>query len=157
MAVTVGEKAPGIELSASTGDVLSLERYRGEKPVVLLFFPLAFSPVCTNELIAMRDDYESFEEIGAEVIALSVDSHFTLKAWAEQLELQFPLLSDFNREAVSEFGTLYEDYYGMRGVSKRAAFVVDVDGTVRYSWVSEDSDQLPPFDEIKEALRKTTI
>lgn len=156
MAVTVGENAPDIALAASTEDLISLERYRGEKPVVLLFFPLAFSPVCTSELIAMRDDYESFEEIGAEVMAISVDSHFTLKAWAEQLELQFPLLSDFNKEASCEFGTLYEDYYGMKGVSKRAAFVIDVDGTVRYRWVSEDSGQLPPFDDIKEALKKAT-
>ena len=153
MAVTLGDEAPGITLSASTGDCVSLDRYHGERPVVLLFFPLAFSPVCTNELIAMRDDYESFEEIGAEVMAVSVDSHFTLRAWAEQLELQFPLLSDFNREASRAFGTLYEDYYGMKGVSKRAAFVLDVDGTVLYRWVSEDSDQLPPFEDIKEALR----
>ena len=90
MPVDIGHEAPDFTLSATTGDPISLERYRGEKPVVLLFFPLAFSPVCTNELTIMRDDYERYTAAGVEVLASSVDSPFTLQAWAERLELPFP-------------------------------------------------------------------
>ena len=153
MAVEVGQQAPGFELSATTGESVSLDEYRGEGPTVLLFFPLAFSPVCTNELTIMRDAHESYTAHGARVLAVSVDSPFTLKAWADQLELPFPLLSDFNKSVAQSYGALYEDLLGLQGVAKRAAFVIDKDGVVRYTWVSDDAGQLPNFEEVQAAVK----
>jgi len=154
MSVDIGQQAPGFELNASTGEVISLAAYRGEKSVVLLFVPLAFTPVCTNELSKMRDDYETYTKLGAEVLAASVDSQFTLRVWADQLKLPFPLLSDFNKETAAAYGAIYEDLMGLRGVAKRAVFVIDKGGIIRYRWVSEDADKLPAFEEIQAVLAK---
>jgi peroxiredoxin len=149
MSADIGQTAPAFELNASTGETISLEGYRGEKPVVLLFVPLAFTPVCTNELSRMRDDYETYTALGAEILAASVDSQFTLRVWADQLKLPFPLLSDFNKETATAYGAIYKDLMGLKGVAKRAAFVIDKAGIIRYRWVSEDADKLPAFDEIQ--------
>ncbi len=152
MPVDVGQPAPHFELNASTGDTVSLEEHFGKGPTLLLFVPLAFTPVCTNELRATRDDYEFYEERNARVLGASVDSQYTLKVWSDQLKLPFPLVSDFNKETASEYGVLYEELGGLRGVAKRAAFVIDKDGVIRYRWVSEDASKMPPFEEIKEAV-----
>ncbi len=154
MSAEVGHPAPDFELSATTGDSIALRDRRGQGPTVLLFVPLAFSPVCTNELTKIRDDYQDYTRLGAEVMAASVDSPFTLKVWAEQLKLPFPLLSDFNKEVARAYGALHEDMLGLKGVAKRAAFVMDGRGTVRYRWVSDDPGQLPDFDEIKAAVKE---
>ncbi len=154
MSIEIGQKVPALKLPSSTGDEVSLDQYVGEKPVVLLFFPLAFSPVCTNELKIMREEHDAYASKGAQVLAASVDSPFTLKAWADQLELPYPLLSDFNKEAARTFGVLHEDLMGLKGVAKRSVFVIDRDGTVQYRWVSDDPGNLPDFDEIKEAVAK---
>jgi peroxiredoxin len=156
MSVEIGQPAPPFELNASTGETVTLAEYTGKGPTVLLFVPLAFTPVCTNELRTMRDDYKSYQDFGARVLAASVDSQFTLKVWADQLKLPFPLLSDFNKEAARAYGALYEDLMGLKGVAKRAAFVIDKEGIVRYRWVTEDADVMPSFDEIKQALREVT-
>ncbi len=121
-----------------------------------MFFPLAFSPVCTNELTAVRDEYERYSSLGVEILAISVDNPFALQAWAEQLELPFPLLSDFNREVAGAYGALYQDYFGMEGVAKRSAFVIDRQGTLRYRWVSDDDSRMPPFDEVRTVLDEIT-
>lgn len=155
MSVEVGQPAPPFDLPASTGDRISLAEYTGQGPTVLLFVPLAFTPVCTNELRMVRDDYETYQNLNARVLAASVDSQFTLKVWADQLKLPFPLLSDFNKETARAYGALYEDLMGLKGIAKRAAFVIDKGGVVRYRWVSEDADALPNFDEIKDALEET--
>jgi peroxiredoxin len=154
MSVEVGQRAPGFELDASTGDKVSLDQLTKKGTTVLLFVPLAFTPVCTNELSVMRDSYDTYRKLGAGILAVSVDSQFTLKVWADQLKLPFPLLSDFNREAARAYGALYEDLMGMKGVAKRAVFVIDGDGTVRYRWVSEDAGKLPNFDEILAAVKE---
>jgi peroxiredoxin len=154
MSAEVGQPAPGFELSATTGDTVSLEARKGQGSTVLLFVPLAFTPVCSNELATMRDEYETYTELGAEVLGASVDSVHTLKVWAKQLDLPFPLLSDFNRDTARAYGALYEELGGLRGVAKRSAFVIDKDGIVRYRWVSEDAGVLPPFEAIKEAVEK---
>ena len=109
MSVQVGQQAPDLKLGATTGGEISLAQYEGDRTVVLLFFPLAFTSVCTNELSIMRDEYEAYTSKGAQVLAASVDSPFTLKEWADRLELPFPLLSDFNKEAARAFGALHED------------------------------------------------
>jgi peroxiredoxin len=152
MSVEVGQPAPGFELEATTGESISLEDRRSRGTTVLLFVPLAFTPVCTNELSIMRDEYETYTERGAEVLAVSVDSVHTLRVWGKQLDLPFPLLSDFNKETARSYGALYEELGGLRGVAKRSAFVIDREGVVRYRWVSEDAALLPPFDEIKAAV-----
>ncbi len=154
MSAEVGERAPGFSLVSAAEEEVTLEEYKGEGATVLLFVPLAFTPVCTNELRVVRDEYDFYKEHKARVLAASVDSPYTLKVWSDQLKLPFPLLSDFNKEAAAAYDALYDDLMGLRGVAKRAAFVIDEDGIVRYRWVSEDAGQLPEFEEIKEAVKK---
>jgi peroxiredoxin len=156
MSVDVGQKAPAFELPAHTGGLVSLDECRQKGTTVLLFVPLAFTPVCTNELSIMRDNYETYTGMGAEVLAASVDSPFTLEVWAKQLKLPFPLLSDFNKATAAAYGALYDDLGGLKGVAKRAAFVIDKDGVVQYRWVSEDASLLPDFDQIQEAVKKSS-
>jgi len=150
----VGQPAPHFELNTSSGDSVSLEEHFGKGPTVLLFVPLAFTPVCTNELRIVRDDFDFYSDSSARVLGASVDTQYTLRVWAEQLKLPFQLLSDFNKETAAAYGALYEELGGLRGVAKRAAFVIDKDGIVRFRWVSEDASVLPPFDEIKAAVEE---
>ncbi|BAS26590.1 peroxiredoxin [Limnochorda pilosa] len=149
--MNVGDRAPDFTLKATGPDQVSLSDYRG-KNVVLLFFPLAFSPVCTEELCGVRDGLSEFKGLKADVLAISVDSPYTLKAFAQAENLPFPLLSDFNKEVAPRYGAYYEDLAGLKGVAKRAAFVVDGDGIVRYRWVSDVATRLPDMGAIKSAL-----
>lgn len=149
----VGSPAPDFSLAPAPGpDRVTLSEHRGE-PVVLLFFPLAFSGVCTAELCHMADDWSRWEEVGVKVLGISIDSPFVNRKFAEETKVPFPLLSDFNKDASSAYGVLYPDYFGMRGVSKRSAFVVDREGTIRYAWVAEDSGLMPDFEEIFAAVK----
>jgi len=153
MTLQIGDIAPDFSLVPSPGaDPVSLSALRQEGPVVVLFFPLAFSGVCTDELCAMRDDWSGWSELGASVVGISIDSPFVTKRFAEELDVPFPLLSDFNKEAAEAYDVLYEEFFGMRGVAKRSAFVVGRDGAVRYAWVSEDAGVMPDFDAIRSAL-----
>ncbi len=152
MAIKVGEKAPDFKLYSSDKNEVSLHDYEG-KNVVLLFFPLAFTGVCTTELCNMRDDIASYNGLDAEILAVSVDSLFTLEKFKEEQKLNFPLLSDFNKTASTAYGALYEDFVlGMKGVSKRSAFVIDKEGVVRYAEVLENAGDLPNFEAVKETL-----
>jgi peroxiredoxin len=126
----------------------------GERPIVLLFFPLAFSSVCTEELCAVRDDWSAWTELDADVFGISVDSPFVTRRFREELGLPFPLLSDFNHEVGADYGVLYEDYFGLRGVARRAAFVIGTEGRIAYAWVSDRDDVLPDFDAIRRAVRE---
>ena len=151
--VSVGSAAPGFSLAPAPGpERVTLEEQRG-RPVVLLFFPLAFSDVCTEEMCHLAEDWSRWEELGATVLGISVDSPFVNRKFAEETGVPFPILSDFNREASEAYGVLYPEFFGMKGVSKRAAFVVDGEGVVRWAWVTEDAGVMPPFDEILEAVR----
>lgn len=150
MTVRTGELAPGFTLPDRPGHEVRFEP--GGRPAVLLFFPLAFSSVCTRELCAVRDDWNAWEELGADVYAISVDSPFVSAKFREEHRLPFPVLSDFNREVAGRFGILYEDFYGLRGVAKRAAFVVHPQGRVVYDWVSEDADVEPDYAAIRSAV-----
>lgn len=153
MALSVGDTAPDFALPLKLGEApLRLSDYRGEKPVVLLFFPLAFSPTCTDEFSAMAEDYRRWKELGAEIIGVSVDSPFVTQKFAADCGADFPIVSDFNRTATEAYEVLNEDFFGLRGVAHRSAFVLDRQGTVVYSWMSEDASKLPPFDEIRQAL-----
>ncbi len=153
MAIQTGTPAPDFSLAPAPGpDRVSLSDFRGEKPVVVLFFPLAFSGVCTAELCSMADDWSSWDELGAAIVGISIDSPFVNVKFKEETGVPFPLLSDFNKEASAAYDVLYEEFHGMRGVSKRSAFVIDREGIVRYSWVSEDAGVMPPLDEVKQAV-----
>ena len=152
MSVTVGDKAPNFTLRAFDKSEVSLEDYRG-KNVVLLFFPLAFTGVCTTELCTMRDDIASYNNTNAQVLAVSVDSLFTLEKFREDQKLNFPLLSDFIKNVAQAYGSLYEDFVlDMKGVAKRSAFVIDKEGIIRYAEVLESAGDLPNFDQVKATL-----
>ena len=152
MAVTVGEKAPNFKLFNSDKKEVSLKDYKG-KNVVVLFFPLAFTGVCTTELCNTRDDIANYEKLDTQVLAISVDSLFTLDKFKTEQGLNFPLLSDFNKKVSKKYDSLYKDFVlGMKGVSKRSAFVVDKKGIIRYAEVLESAGDLPNFAAIKETL-----
>lgn len=152
MSIKVGDKAPLFKLFASDKSEVSLEDYKGKK-VVLLFFPMAFSSICTAELCSMRDNIANYNDLNAQILAISVDSIGPLGRFKEEEKLNFPLLSDFNKEVSRSYGALYEEWIlGMKGVSKRSAFVIDEDGIVKYAEVLESAGDLPDFEAVKKAL-----
>ena len=152
MAVKVGDKAPTFKLFSTDKEEVSLEDLKGSN-VVLLFFPLAFTGVCTTELCTMRDDIATYSGLDAKILAVSVDSVPTLIKFKSDQNLNFPLLSDFNKEVARSYGALYEAFvFGMRGVAKRSAFVIDKEGIVQYAEVLESAGDLPNFDAVKETL-----
>lgn len=155
MSVTVGEKAPDFTLKTKTDKGLedvSLSSFQGKQNVVLLFFPLAYTSVCTQEMCAVRDGLKEYQNLNAQVLGISVDSPFSQEAWARAEGLNFPLLSDFNKEVCAAYGARYEDLLGFKGVAKRSAFVIDKQGIVRYASVSDDAKKLPDFNAIKACL-----
>jgi peroxiredoxin len=153
MPLTIGDTAPRFTLPAEPGEIVDVGARMGERPVVLLFFPLAFSSVCTEELCTVRDNWDEWESLEADVFGISVDSPFVTRRFREELGLPFPLLSDFNHDVGSAYGVLYEDYFGLRGVARRAAFVVGTDGRIAYAWVGERDDVLPDFPAVRQAVR----
>jgi peroxiredoxin len=152
MALQIGDAAPSFSLFSTDKEQVSLENYRG-KNVVLLFFPLAFTGVCTQELCSMRDSIADYEGLRAQILAVSVDSIFSLGRFKEEQRLNFPLLSDFNKEVSAAYDAVYEEFvFGMKGVSRRAAFVIDGNGIVQYAEVLESAGDLPNFEAVKAAL-----
>lgn len=152
MAIQIGDKAPQFTLVASDKSKVSLKDFKG-KPVVLLFFPMAYTGVCTKELCMTRDDIARYQKVGAQVLAISVDSPFTLAKFKEDNALNFPLLSDFNKTVSKKYDTLYKEFVlGLKGVSKRSAFVIDGKGEIRYAEVLENAGDIPNFDAVKAAL-----
>jgi peroxiredoxin len=155
MALTIGSKAPDFTLNTKTADGLkevTLSDNFGKKKTVLLFFPFAFTSVCQNEMCSISAGMDEYEKLDAAVYGVSVDSPFAQEGWAKANKISVTLLSDFNKEVATAYDVLYADLLGLKGVAKRSAFVVDKDGTVAYSWSSEDPHDLPPFDEVKAAL-----
>jgi Peroxiredoxin len=151
MSIKSGDKAPEFTLKSKnvTGEVkdYSLSDFKG-KNVVLLFFPQAFTGVCTDEMCSVSNGLSSYSDLNAEVLGISVDSVFTQEAWAKANNITIPLLSDFNKKVINLYDTSYPDggfVFDMNGVSKRAAFVIDKDGIVRYSEVLENAGDLPDF------------
>ena len=152
MIINKGDKAPNFTLRDTQKQEVSLSDYEGKK-LVILFFPLAFTGVCTEELCGVRDYSEEYNNLDAEIVGISVDSLFVLERFKAENNYNFTLLSDFNKEASRAYGTLYENFVlDMKGVSKRAAFVVDQKGTIRYAEVLENAGELPNFKAIKEVL-----
>jgi glutaredoxin-dependent peroxiredoxin len=152
MSLQIGEKAPDFKLFSSDKKEIALSDFAG-KNVVVLFFPLAFTGVCTAELCSMRDDIATYQSLDAQIIAISVDSLFTLEKFKAEQNLNFPLLSDFNRTTAKAYGTSYDTFvFGMEGVAKRSAFVIDQEGVLRYAEVLESAGDLPNFAAVKETL-----
>lgn len=149
---TIGANAPDFTLKDTEGGDVRLSSYKGEKNVLLLFFPLAFTGVCTQEMCSTRDNMKLYEELDAQVLGVSVDSFFTLKEFKKAQNLNFPLLSDFNKDTAANYGALYGEFFGMKGVAKRSAFVIDKQGVIRYTEVLEDAGKLPDFQAIQKTL-----
>jgi peroxiredoxin len=153
--IIVGQKAPDFTLKDSEGKERSLSGLLEEEGVVvLLFFPLAFSGVCTKQMCTVRDNMKMYNSLGATPVGISVDSFFTLKAFKKAQNLNFLLLSDFNKETSAGYGVLNDDFYGMQGVAQRAVFVIGKDGMVKHREVMDDADNLPDFKVIVQALKK---
>ncbi len=153
MSIQIGQQAPDFALFNTAKQKVTLSEQQG-KPVVLLFFPLAFTGVCTAELCSIRDNIALYNNTNAQVFGISVDSLFTLEKFSSEQNLNFPLLSDFNKDAAKAFDVLYEVFpaFEMMGVSKRAAFVVDKNGIIQYAEVCATPGDLPNFSAIQETL-----
>ena len=152
MALQVGDKAPDFKLFSSELKEVSLSDYKGKK-LVLHFFPMAFTGVCTAQLCTMRDSFGYYQGMNADVVGISVDSPFTLAKFKEDQAYQFPLLSDFNKEVSQAYGSFYEDFvFNLKGVAKRSAFVIDEDGIIIHAEVLEDAGNMPDFDAIKQSI-----
>ena len=152
MSYQIGDSIPSITLQDTEGTQITIE-VGTNNHTVLLFFPLAFSSVCTDELCSVRDNMKLYESLNAKVYGISIDSFFSLKAFKQSQNLNFTLLSDFNKVQSTNFGVLNNDHFGMIGVAKRSAFVLDGDLRLVYSEILQDAGNLPNFDKMKEALK----
>ncbi len=155
MAVDVGSKAPDFTLTNQDRQPVTLSGLQG-KPVVLAFFPAAFSSVCQKELCTFRDSMARLGEAKAQVFGISVDTFFTLEAFHDQQKFTFPLLSDFNKQAIRDYGVFNEDMIGLKGIAKRAVFVLDKDGVVRHREVLDDARNEPDYEKVYGALAGLT-
>jgi peroxiredoxin len=150
--LSIGDKAPDFSLFNTEKQAVTLSELKGQN-VVLLFFPLAFTSTCTAELCGVRDDIANYSKLDAKVFGISVDSLFSLGKFKEEQGLNFDLLSDFNKTASTDYGSLYDSFVlGMNGVSKRSAFVVDKEGIIRYVEVLESAGDIPNLDAVKQVL-----
>ncbi|MDB5202564.1 MAG: peroxiredoxin [Ferruginibacter sp.] len=156
MTIKQGDKAPDFTLYNSDKQQQSLSDFAGKKNVLLLFFPQAFTGVCTKELCAVRDDIGKYDNAKTQVFGISVDSVFTLAKFKEEQQYNYPLLSDFNKEVSELYGSLYESFspMDMKGVSKRSAFIIDKQGIVQYAEVLESAGDVPDFAAIDQKLEE---
>ena len=153
MKIEMGQQAPDFSLYNSDKNKVTLSELRGQN-VLLLFFPAAFSGTCTKELCSVRDNISMYNNADAKVFGVSVDTVYSLAKYKEEQNLNFSLLSDFNKEVSVAYGCLYETFsYEMKGVSKRAAFIIDKKGLVRYAEVLEKAADLPNFEAIQKTLQ----
>jgi len=151
MAADVGSNAPDFTLMNQDREPVTLSHLKG-KPVVLAFFPAAFSSVCQKELCTFRDSMDALNKASAQVFGISVDTFFALKAFQDQQTLKFPLLSDFNKEVIRAYGVFNEDMIGLKGIAKRAVFVLDKDGVVRYREVLDDARNEPDYKKVLDSV-----
>lgn len=155
MALQIGDKAPLFTLKTKSAEGLldvNIEDNIGVQQMLLLFFPLAFTSVCTAELCDVSSGLDAYEELNAVVYGISVDSPFAQEAFAKAAKIKVTLLSDFNKEVSMKYGVLFNELVGLRGVSKRAAFVIGRDGCIKYAESSDDPTKLPDFEAIRSAL-----
>lgn len=152
MSLQILDIAPNFSLYDTNQKLITLADFKGKKNVLLLFFPLAFTGVCTKELCGVRDDMAQYDKAEAEVLGISVDSTFTLTKFKEDQHYNFSLLSDFNKTTIKEYDCAYETFtdMNMMGVSKRAAFIIDKEGVIQYAEVLESAGDVPNFKAINE-------
>jgi peroxiredoxin len=152
MSIQIGQAAPDFTLFDSDKNPVKLSEQKGNN-VLLLFFPQAFTSVCTKELCAVRDNIALYNNANAKVFGISVDSVFTLAKFKEEQQFNFPLLSDFNKEVSESFDSIYKDWIlNMKGVSKRSAFIIDKEGNIQYAEVLESAGDVPDFEKINALL-----
>lgn len=152
MSLKIGHPAPDFSLFDSDKNKVSLSDFKG-KNVLILFYPQAFTSVCTKELCAVRDDIARYSHAQAQVLGISVDSVFTLDKYKKEQGYNFPLLSDFNKEVSKTYNSLYHDWiFDMKGVSKRSAFIIDKKGVIQFVEILENAGELPDFEAINSML-----
>lgn len=157
MKIEIGSKAPNFTLFDSDKKKVNLSDFAGHN-VLILFFPQAFTGVCTKELCSVRDNMASYAQMNAQVLGISVDSVFTLAKFKEEQGLNFLMLSDFNKEISTLYGSLYDSFvFDMKGVSKRSAFVIDGDGIVQYAEVLDNAGEIPSFEAIQATLASLSL
>ena len=153
MKLNVGQQAPPFELPNTDKQFKKLSDYQGQN-VLIVFFPMAFTSVCTDELCTLRDEFKVYEDLDTTILAISVDSPFTLGKFKEIQGYNYEFLSDFNKTTAQAYGALYQNFVlGLQGVAKRSAFVVDKAGTIQYAEVLENAGDLPNFEAVKETLQ----
>lgn len=152
---STGDEAPDFTNKVANGDVeeFTLSEHTGDGPVVLAFFPGAFTPPCSNEMVALEDHLGDFEDAGASVYGLSADSPFSLNAFRDEHDLSFPLVSDMSRETIQDYDLEIDiGDLGLYGVANRAVYVLDSEGTVTYEWVADSPENEPDYDELVGAV-----
>ncbi|MDX1641549.1 MAG: redoxin domain-containing protein [Balneolaceae bacterium] len=147
-----GDKVQDFTLQDTNKDFVSFSEIKGDGKCLVLFFPLAFSSVCTKEVCSVRDNLKIYNSLNAKVLAISVDSLYSLREFKRRNNLSYPLLSDFNKKVSRQFGVFDDDYFGMKGVSKRSAFIINQDMVVEYAEILNDDSQLPDFKAILKVL-----
>jgi len=154
MAAEVGSKAPDITLVNQDREPVKLSDQIGSDNIVLAFFPGAFSRVCTTEMCTFRDSMGELKSLGARIFGISTDTFFALKAWGDQQNLPFPLLSDYNKEAIKAYDVVNPDMVGLKNIAKRALIVIDKKGVIRYREALDDARNEPDYNKLKEELKK---
>ena len=157
MTTSIGQAAPNFTLYADNGDQVTLSELCGT-PVVLAFFPAAFTGVCETELCSLRDSMGSYNDIDAKVLGISVDSRFVNAAFVAANQLNFQVLSDYTRSTIDAYGIRFADLADMPGydVAQRSVFVIDATGTVSWRWLADNPGEQPPYDEVLAAVRELT-
>ena len=150
--LATGTTAPDFTLPNGPGTEVALADLLSKGPVVVFFYPHAYSSVCTEEFCGVRDDWSAWSELNASVVGISVNTPFVVAQWKQDLGLPFELLSDFNKDTSAAYDAMYDEFFGLKGVSKRSAYVIGSDGTITYAWQSEDAGVQPDMDAIKAAL-----
>ena len=152
MAIEIGSKAPDFTLMNQDRQPVTLSTMLKNGPVVLAFVPAAFSSVCQTELCTFRDSIASLGASKAQVVGISTDTFFTLKAWSDQQRFGFPLLSDYNKEVIRSYDVVNPDMIGLKDIAKRAVFVIGQDGAVKHKEVLADARNEPNYDNVRAAL-----
>jgi peroxiredoxin len=152
VSVATGAKAPDFTLTNQDRQPVTLSDELRKGPVVLAFFPAAFSSVCTTEMCTFRDSFADLKKLNANVFGISTDTFFALKAWADANTLAFPLLSDYNKDVIAKYGVVNPDMIGLKNIAKRAVFVIDRGGVVKHSEVLDDARNEPNYAKVTEAL-----
>lgn len=151
--LNVGTPAPDAKVAIRPREWVGLHELRSGEPAVLLFFPLAFSSTCAQEMCTIADNYTRYEQMGVRVFGISIDSPYVNNRFAEETGVTFPILSDFNKDATHAYDVYRADLGGLKGVSERTVFVIDANGIITWTWQGEHPGVIPPFEEIEAAVR----